>query len=127
MLSERLKHIRRECGLTQMQVAQALGIDRSTYTYYETGKTSPDVNGLKRLARIFGVSVNDLLYNDESSDVVLFSDNEPSYQSGDRAVMMGSLSKSEKQLLLLFRQLNEAGKEDLMKRAKTAVEKSIEE
>ena len=40
MLNERLRSLRLSMGLTQMQVAEALNIDRSTYTYYETGKTN---------------------------------------------------------------------------------------
>ena len=44
MISYWLKYYRHECGLTQQQVADRLKIERSTYTYYETGKTKPDIN-----------------------------------------------------------------------------------
>ena len=43
MISYWLKFYRHECGLTQQQVADRLKIERSTYTYYETGKTKPDI------------------------------------------------------------------------------------
>ena len=42
MLSRTLKKLRKNCGYTQKEVAKELGVDRSTYAYYETGKTTPD-------------------------------------------------------------------------------------
>ena len=47
MISYWLKYYRHECGLTQQQVADRLKIERSTYTYYETGKTKPDISRLQ--------------------------------------------------------------------------------
>lgn len=56
-----LKYYRSECGLTQQDVADLLGLERSSYTYYETGKTTPDVETLVRLSKIFHVDFFDLL------------------------------------------------------------------
>jgi transcriptional regulator with XRE-family HTH domain len=55
-LNERLRELRGKCGYTQSQVAKLLNIDRSTYAYYETGKTRPDVSSLVMLAKIFNIS-----------------------------------------------------------------------
>ena len=126
MLSSKLKEYRKLCGLTQKQVADALGIDRSTYTYYETGKTTPDVLTLKRLCDLFAVPVSAFLYSDAQEEPLTLHDNGSSYTGSDPTVTMGALTKPEKQLLLLFRQLGEVGKEDLIKKAQTAVEKSID-
>ena len=51
-----LRRLRIRCGLTQQSVADALHINRATYTYYETGKTTPGVERLGKIAAIFGVS-----------------------------------------------------------------------
>lgn len=48
--------------LSQAEVAKLLNIDRSTYTNYELGKTEPPLETLKKLAAIFGVSVDRLVY-----------------------------------------------------------------
>ena len=61
MISYWLKYYRHECGLTQQQVADRLKIERSTYTYYETGKTNPDSDAILRLADFFDVSTDYLL------------------------------------------------------------------
>ena len=63
MLKTRLKEMRKECKLTQKQVAAMLGITESTYCGYETGKRQPDLQKVSELAKIFNVSVDYLLGN----------------------------------------------------------------
>ena len=55
MLNQRLKHFRTTSGLTQQQVADVLGLDRSTYAYYESGKTTPDIKSVNKLLKIFNI------------------------------------------------------------------------
>lgn len=51
-----IRRLRRENGLTQQQVADHLGIDRSTYAYYESGRTRLNVDVLVSLAHFYKVS-----------------------------------------------------------------------
>lgn len=64
---ERLKVLRIQKGLTQKQLAELLGIDRTSIVKYETGKNGPTSEILERLADIFNVSVDYLLGRSESS------------------------------------------------------------
>lgn len=48
--------------VTQQEVASAIGVDRSSYAYYESGKVQPSLETLIDLARYFRVSVDYLLY-----------------------------------------------------------------
>lgn len=59
-----LKKLRQKCGFTQQQVADELGITKATYSGYETGRREPDVFKIKALAKLFGVSGDDLLETD---------------------------------------------------------------
>ncbi|MBQ3265505.1 MAG: helix-turn-helix transcriptional regulator [Ruminococcus sp.] len=43
------------------QIAELLGVERSTYTKYENGASEPSVKQLQRLKEIFGVSFDELL------------------------------------------------------------------
>ena len=52
-LGSLLRRVRRFYGYTQNAVAKQLGISRTAYTYYETGKSLPNINTLKKLAEIF--------------------------------------------------------------------------
>ena len=61
MLVEKLWALRIMHDLTQKQVAQLLGIDRSTYAYYELGKHEPSLCKLKKLAAYYKVSIDFLL------------------------------------------------------------------
>ena len=63
-LGEALRKYRLRTGLTQKSVSEALGISRSAYTYYETGKTSPDPTMLFRIACMFDVPL-DLFFDVE--------------------------------------------------------------
>lgn len=54
---EQLKVLRKKVGLTQADVASKLGIDRSTYTKYETGQSEPSFEMVQRLSALFGVSI----------------------------------------------------------------------
>ena len=56
MLSENLRTLRKKFKLTQQEVADILGIDRSTYTFYETGKTNPSNENTKKLCDIYNVN-----------------------------------------------------------------------
>lgn len=61
LLGERLRERRKKLGLTQQQVADELNLDRTTYTYYETGRCSPSIETLYKLTLLFGVSFDELL------------------------------------------------------------------
>lgn len=61
-----LKKIRQEMNKTQKDVASFLGVDRSTYTKYETGDSEPNFEILKKLAEYFNVSIDYLLGIDEN-------------------------------------------------------------
>lgn len=61
-ISANIKRIRAEKGLTQDAVAQELGVTRQTISSYESGRTQPDIQTLQRLAEIYEVSLEDLLY-----------------------------------------------------------------
>lgn len=60
-LSANLKAVRIKCGLSQEQVAKQLNICRSTYAYYETGKTIPSIFQITHLTKIFSVPLMDLI------------------------------------------------------------------
>lgn len=56
-----LRAARIAAGLTQRQIADAIGITNSTYCGYETGKREPDVAKIKKLSKILNVPADNLL------------------------------------------------------------------
>lgn len=64
---ERLRRLRESRDLLQKDLAELLGVDRTTYVKYETGKSEPGHETLVRLANFFNVSTDYLLGNDTGS------------------------------------------------------------
>lgn len=58
---DRLKELRTEKNLSQMQLAEATGISQSALARWELGKTKPTATGLVTLSKYFGESVDYLL------------------------------------------------------------------
>ena len=63
----RLKDLREDRDLRQLDVAEATGIDQRTLSNYETGKTLPDAVALIRLADFFGVTIDYLVGRSDAS------------------------------------------------------------
>ena len=60
-LGTRIAQLRKEAGLSQQAVADALEIAQQTYANYEVARARPAVSMLPTLAQHFGVSVDELL------------------------------------------------------------------
>ena len=58
-----LKQIRAQRGLSQEQLAKAIGVSRSTIAMWETGGSQPDAQMLLKLSSLVGVSIDVLLGN----------------------------------------------------------------
>ena len=63
--SERLKELRKQAHLTQVELASKLGIVQSSYADWERGKKKPTQDNLVKIAQIFNVSVDYLVGNSE--------------------------------------------------------------
>ena len=57
----RIRELREDRDLRQIDVANATGIDQKTLSNYETGKTNPDSYAIVKLAEFFGVTCDYLL------------------------------------------------------------------
>lgn len=57
----RIKDLREDMNLRQIDVAQKTGIDQRTLSNYETGKTNPDSYAIIKLSEFFNVSCDYLL------------------------------------------------------------------
>lgn len=61
-IHQNLKELRSARNMTQEQVAAHLNVTRQTISSYESGRTRPDIDTLARLAQLYGVSLEDILY-----------------------------------------------------------------
>lgn len=61
-IHQNLKELRSARNMTQEQVAVHLNVTRQTISSYESGRTRPDIDTLARLAQLYDVSLEDILY-----------------------------------------------------------------
>ncbi|PNY21715.1 HTH-type transcriptional regulator ImmR [Streptococcus parauberis] len=59
--AERLRELRQLNNITQIEMANKLGLNRVTYTNYEREKSEPSISTLKKIATIFNVSIDYLI------------------------------------------------------------------
>ena len=60
-MKERLKDLRSEKGVTQREVASAIGVTLSAYSNYEQGLREPNVEIIIKLCKYYNVSADYLL------------------------------------------------------------------
>ena len=61
IFSQNLLELRKERGLRQQELADALGISLRAYRYYESGEREPQVSLLVRMADFFDLSLDELV------------------------------------------------------------------
>ena len=93
-ISEILKTLRQEDGLTQNQLAKNIGIGQSTIVGYERGDREPTASNLIKYANYFNVSMDYLVGRTDELGAMITS---PATQS---------LSNREKRVLALFRKMS---------------------
>ena len=61
MFAERLKEIRNGAGMTQVQLAETLGVSKGTVAMWEIGKREPNYETLNALSGIFDKRIDYIL------------------------------------------------------------------
>lgn len=126
-IAENLKKIRKKCALTQNDIADSLGISRSTYTYWELGKSRPSYEDLIKLTKVFNIDVKEIIFGDspdEQTKRVVRPTHGFSEPSDD---VLAYLKKDEQLLLIAFRLLSEENKPEALSVLRDFVDKKNEE
>lgn len=67
-IGNKLNQLRKLSGMTQEQLAEKLNVSRQTISKWETDSTSPDLESIVRVCKIFHVSLDDLLMEGEGME-----------------------------------------------------------
>lgn len=113
MLSEQLKIIRKANKFTQQGLADAIGIERSTYASYETGRNKPDAVLLSKIAKVFDVS-SDFILEIDTTVPLNVEDIPVKYKKKSGNKLVSTLSKEEKNVLAKYRLLSDNKKAELV-------------
>ncbi|MBO5184188.1 MAG: helix-turn-helix transcriptional regulator [Clostridia bacterium] len=124
MLGDRLRAIRKEHGLTQQNIADVLGVDRTTYTVYEGGSITPSPATLVKLSQIYNVTVGYLIGVEENHPELRKIPDEKQEKKLLSSDPISLLKKEEKELLLYFRVLSDAEKHKIIDEMKDLAQRS---
>lgn len=64
---KKLKELRKSKNMTMEELANKVGVQKSSISLYENGKINPSLEVIKNIANIFNVSINYLLDDDLST------------------------------------------------------------
>ncbi len=113
MLASNLKKLRKAHGLTQQNLSDALGMERTAYTCYELGKTNPSIETMKKLCDIYNVTMGYLCgFEDNSPEL---KKKKPELIGTPERDALALLGKEEKMIILTYRVLSAEKKEELSK------------
>ena len=63
--NEKLQELRKQKGLTQEELAEAIFVSRTAISKWESSRGYPNIDSLKALAKFFGITIDELLSGDE--------------------------------------------------------------
>lgn len=66
-IGKKINQLRKLSGMTQEQLAEKLNVSRQTVSKWESGGTSPDLDSVIKVSRIFHVSLDDLLMEGDAN------------------------------------------------------------
>ena len=69
-IANRLAKLRKEKGLSQEELAEKLGLSRQAVSKWERAESSPDTDNLICLAKIYNISLDELLRTDEDVESI---------------------------------------------------------
>ena len=69
-IAQRLQKLRKENGYSQEELADKLGISRQAVSKWERAESSPDTDNLIILARLYNMSLDELLYDNETTEEI---------------------------------------------------------
>ncbi len=88
MFGERLMHLRKSRKMTQRELASLLNVSHTSVGKYERNEAEPDLESIRKISKIFNVSIDYLLSDEEYKSYSL--------TESDRQELLDAFSKVEK-------------------------------
>lgn len=118
-IGKALRRLREKNGYTQAQIAEKVGIKRTTYISYETSKTVPSYDLVEKFAEIYGVTIQDFDNETKSRTNLEISSTVPSYQFTVEE-KMAELTSEERMVIKYIRLLTSEERTDFFNEIKSS-------
>ncbi len=113
-MANKLRNLRKDFCMTQDQIADLLGMSRTSFSKYENGAANPPLNVLRKISAIYNVPIEYLIH-DELNKPYLNSDPDIEDSAVDSAKYFTQLTDEEKMLVLRFRLMSKEDKDDFLR------------
>ena len=81
--AEKLKALRKQTGMSQEKLAEKLNVSRQAVTKWETDAGIPDIENLRAISALFGISIDELLSNEKSVEKDYLYESVTEYDIGE--------------------------------------------
>lgn len=109
-MGKRLRNLRKLTGdLSQQAIADILGMDRSSFSKYETGAANPSMSVLLKLCAIYDVTIDELL--GEKGNELTFCEKKKDSSDNAPELRFGNLTENEIILILKMRLMDSEKRE----------------
>ena len=98
----RIKELRKECGILQADLAKILKVGQGTISNWENGRTEPDQESLFTMSQHFGVSIDYILGNTDTKKAFTTEEVNALPEAQALREVMESLSLEDRQRVLEF-------------------------
>ena len=95
-ISENIKSLREQKGLLQKQAAAELGIGYTNYNKMEKGNREPSVKELQKLAKLFGITVDQLINHEGELPKEIKLEDNPGFEQIN---LINQLDEDDKQTI----------------------------
>lgn len=114
-LGKKLLKLRKEFKMTQDDVANILGMSRTSFSKYENGIANPPLQVMRKLASIYNVGLEYLIFDDNTS-IKLHDPQEEDEDSAKTPLSrITDLHPIEKEIVGKFRTLSDKEKKKILK------------
>ena len=94
-IANRLVNLRKKNGLSQEALAEKLGISRQAVSKWERAEASPDTDNIILLARLYGVSLDELLQTEDEIPAAYPEENRAEAEAGETGDIKNGVKAGE--------------------------------
>lgn len=114
-LSVKLRELRKAFCMTQDEVAEVLGMSRTSFSKYENGATFPPLNVMRKLSKVYNVPIEYLIHNNDTVFEVHDDKNTEEPDPNNLAASFAQLTPEERLIIMKVRLLTLEQKKDFLK------------
>lgn len=114
-LSEKLKELRKRACMTQDDIAEVLDMNRTSFSKYENGAATPPLAVMRKLAKIYNVSLEYLIHDEQPFYVLNASNADDVEREKSESVFnFAQLTSDERKLIMKMRLMSDDKKKEIL-------------